>query len=298
MSYIVKEIKLPESKYSIKCPYTMTAEYITIHNTANDATAMNEVSYMHDNNNEVSYHFAIDDQEVINCLPLNRNGWHCGDGGNGTGNRLSIGVEICFSKSGGERYTKAEANTVDYVAKLLKERNWGVDRVKKHQDWSAKVCPHRILNEGRWTSFIQSIEDKLSNTVTTPPPSSPPPSDGTRYRVKLLNGNWLPWVNGTSDFAGIVGSKIDAIQIDGNTTYQVYANGNWYSWVTGYNTTNGSGYAGVYGKPIECIRIQNKTYRVSPLNSNYYPWVTHYNTTDGNGYAGAYTKVIDKLQIQ
>ena len=38
------------SKYSIKCPYQMTPEYITVHNTANDASAENEIAYMNNNN--------------------------------------------------------------------------------------------------------------------------------------------------------------------------------------------------------------------------------------------------------
>ena len=44
------------SKYDIKCPYAMEPIGICIHNTANDAPAKNEVSYMHSNNNEVSFH--------------------------------------------------------------------------------------------------------------------------------------------------------------------------------------------------------------------------------------------------
>ena len=50
---IVKKI-VPESKYNIKCPYTMTPEYISVHNTANDVSARNEISYMIKNNNIVS----------------------------------------------------------------------------------------------------------------------------------------------------------------------------------------------------------------------------------------------------
>lgn len=34
------------SKYGTKCPYTMNPEFITVHNTYNDATAENEVSFM------------------------------------------------------------------------------------------------------------------------------------------------------------------------------------------------------------------------------------------------------------
>jgi N-acetylmuramoyl-L-alanine amidase CwlA len=140
----------------------MTPEYITVHNTANDASANNEVQYMINNSSQVSYHIAVDDVEAVQGLPLDRNGWHCGDG-NGTGNRKSIGVEICYSRSGGERYRKAEQNAIKVIAQLLRERGWGIDRVKKHQDWSGKYCPHRILDEGRWESFKAAIQKELQN---------------------------------------------------------------------------------------------------------------------------------------
>uniref|UniRef100_UPI00406C424F peptidoglycan recognition protein family protein n=1 Tax=Metasolibacillus sp. FSL K6-0083 TaxID=2921416 RepID=UPI00406C424F len=164
MSYVFKQSLLPINKYSLKSPFPMTANYITVHNTANDASAYNEVIYHNRNDNQISYHVAIDDREVIQCLPFNRNAWHCGDG-QGDGNRKSIGIEICYSKSGGARYEAAEENAVHYIATLLKQFGWGVERIKKHQDWSGKYCPHRILDENRWESFkgrVQSALDALN----------------------------------------------------------------------------------------------------------------------------------------
>jgi N-acetylmuramoyl-L-alanine amidase CwlA len=37
---------VPTSKYNIKCTYPMVAEFVVVHNTANDASAANEVAYM------------------------------------------------------------------------------------------------------------------------------------------------------------------------------------------------------------------------------------------------------------
>ena len=168
MAYTFKQTFLPASKYSIKAPYTMVPKFITVHNTANDATAAKEIEYMINNNNQVSYHVAVDDKEVIQAIPFNRNAWHCGDGGGSTdsnalkkGNRISIGVEICFSKSGGVRYGVAEENAVQYIAKLLKQFGWGIERVKKHQDWNGKYCPHRILGEDRWSSFLSRVKKAM-----------------------------------------------------------------------------------------------------------------------------------------
>ncbi|CAM3728737.1 N-acetylmuramoyl-L-alanine amidase [Mesobacillus zeae] len=173
------------NKHNIKCPNAMDPESITIHNTYNDASAENEVKYMTSNNNEVSFHFAIDDKEVVQGIPLNRNAWAAGDG-NGPGNRKSIHIEICYSKSGGTRYYQAEGLTVQFVAQLLKERGWGVERVKKHQDWSGKNCPHRILAEGRWDSFKNAvaIELKKLNSIKVKPKPSNKPTGGL-YKVQV-----------------------------------------------------------------------------------------------------------------
>ena len=71
---------VPSSKYNIKCPYSMNPSAVTRHDTANDASAMSEVSYMIGNSLEVSYHVAVDDyravqekvNEISNKLNLNK----------------------------------------------------------------------------------------------------------------------------------------------------------------------------------------------------------------------------------
>ena len=155
----ITNVKCPENKYSIKCPYEMTPEYITVHNTYNDASAMSEISYMIGNNLKTSFHVAVDNERVVKGIPFTRNAWHSGDG-HGKGNMKSIGIEICYSKSGGERFDEAEELAAEYIAYLLKQYGWGIDRVKKHQDWSSKYCPHRTLDYG-WERFLDKIRHYL-----------------------------------------------------------------------------------------------------------------------------------------
>ncbi|WP_144509141.1 peptidoglycan recognition protein family protein [Bacillus mycoides] len=154
----IRKNLVDSSKYGTKCPYTMNPEFITIHNTYNDATAANEVAYMIRNNNEVSFHIAIDDKEAVQGLPLERNAWACGDG-NGAGNRKSISVEICYSLSGGNRYYKAEDNAAIIVAQLMKQYSIPISKVRTHQSWNGKYCPHRMLAEGRWNNFIERVQN-------------------------------------------------------------------------------------------------------------------------------------------
>jgi len=160
---IIKNI-VPKDKYNIKCPYSMTPSRIVVHNTANDATARNEIAYMISNNQEVSFHYAVDDKEVVQGIPENRNAWHSGDGANGKGNREGVAIEICYSMSGGSRFTQAEQNAVELIVSILKKYNWSVDKVTKHQDYNGKYCPHRTLDMG-WDRFIKMIEAKMNSKL-------------------------------------------------------------------------------------------------------------------------------------
>jgi len=166
---------VPTSKYNIKCPYPMVAEFIVVHNTANDASAENEIKYMISNNEKISFHYAIDDKEIIQGIPENCNAWHAGDG-NGPGNRKGIGIEICYSKSGGQRFIEAEKLAAKFIAYKLNEKGWGIDKVKKHQDFSGKYCPHRTLDMG-WQRFLDMIKselDKLKGADKVTDKNTPP----------------------------------------------------------------------------------------------------------------------------
>ena len=190
--YIIKQNLVASENYSVKCPHSMTAEFIVVHNTANDATAENEVAYMIRNKNQVSFHYAVDDQEVVQGVPINRNTWHAGDG-NGEGNRKGISIEICYSKSGGTRFDQAEKNAAHFIATLLRERQWGIEKVKKHQDFRNKYCPHRTLDKG-WNGFLQMIKSYLNDMPVT----SSSFKVGEKVRVKesatqYATGQALAW---------------------------------------------------------------------------------------------------------
>lgn len=209
---IVKNL-VSQSKYSVKCPYSMTPEFVVVHNTANDATAQNEIKYMISNDNQVSFHFAVDDKEVVQGLPTDRNAWHAGDGGSGRGNRYGIAVEICYSKSGGVRFENAEKNAAKFIAQLLKERGWGIDKVKKHQDFSNKYCPHRTLDKG-WASFVNMIKDYL-NELNKPVQSTQSSSISVGDKVKVKT-TATHYATGQSMASFVKGSTYEVTRIDGN----------------------------------------------------------------------------------
>ncbi|NLG14389.1 MAG: hypothetical protein GX561_09330 [Lentisphaerae bacterium] len=152
-----KKYKLPGPMPELK--------YVTIHNTANNATAQQERNYLNRRKDKayISFHFAVDENEAIQIMRTDEHAWHAGDG-RGDGNKKSIGVEICRSKYKGETnedYMRSEENAVKLAAWLLLEHNLTVDDLRMHFDWSRKRCPHRILEGNRWTEFKEKVRQAM-----------------------------------------------------------------------------------------------------------------------------------------
>ncbi|OIK22129.1 N-acetylmuramoyl-L-alanine amidase [Bacillus amyloliquefaciens] len=157
--------------------YAMNPAYITVHNTANTArgaSAAMHARYEKNPETPTSWHFTVDDKEIYQHLPLNENGWHAGDG-HGTGNRKSIGIEICENSDGD--FEKAVANAQWLIKKLMKDQGISLANVVPHQHWSGKYCPRKLLD--RWDSFKAGISGA---------PSSPAKNEtkigGATYTVK------------------------------------------------------------------------------------------------------------------
>jgi len=170
MNYTINHIP-KNTPYNRRPSLSMTPTTITIHNTGNPtSTAQNERSWLTNpvNNRTASYHIVIDEREAIECIPLNENSWASGDGSSpNSGNRTSIQIEICESGN----YQKTIDNSVTLVAKILKERNWNVTNLKRHWDWSRKICPRLMYDNGNWKpweAFKNSVQSKLGeNNMNT-----------------------------------------------------------------------------------------------------------------------------------
>lgn len=141
--------------------YFMQPLYITIHDTANpNATAIAHGNYLAKNSVAerlpASWHFTIDDINIVQHLPLDESGYHAGDG-NGPGNRKSIGLEICEFTDMNKRL-KAEEKAAEFTTYLVKKLFIPISNIVQHYHWNGKNCP-RILR-GRangWQNFIEAV---------------------------------------------------------------------------------------------------------------------------------------------
>ena len=200
----IRENLVPKDKYAIKCPYTRTPTRVVIHNTANDAPAANEISYMRYNDLEISFHYAVDDVNIVQGIPEIRNAWASGDG-HGKGNMEGIHIEICYSKSGGEKFDKAEQNAAEFTASLLKKYGWGIDKMTKHRDYDGKYCPHRTLDRG-WQRFLSMVKRYME------PAKTPVASKFTPYLIRKNCRDALNIRKGPSTNYGILGQIKDTLR--------------------------------------------------------------------------------------
>lgn len=160
---IVEDLIPAGKKNRPKC--ILLPEYITIHDTGNEsvgADAKCHSKYLKNTDNSVSWHYTVDDSVIYQHLPISENGWHCGDGEGGKGNRKSIGIEICMNKDGNRK--KAENKTAKLVVYLMKKYNIPINNVVQHNYWSGKDCPKLLRSSPNgWTDFLRSITDIKNN---------------------------------------------------------------------------------------------------------------------------------------
>ena len=142
-------------------------KYITIHETGNKnngANALNHAKYIN-NGSSATWHYTVDDKQIIQHYEDSVQCWHCGDG-RGDGNLNSIGIEMCVNSDG--NFNKTIDNTIELVKHLMNKHNIPIENVVQHNKWSGKNCPSNIRS-GKpitWNTFINKIKNKpIENNI-------------------------------------------------------------------------------------------------------------------------------------
>lgn len=227
---MLKQNLIDPSRYSLKCPYTMKPKGLCIHNTYNDASAENEIKNMKNNSSSTSFHMAVDDKEAIQGIPFTRNAWAAGDG-NGPGNRDHIHMEICHSKSGGEKFNLAEARAAKEAADLCIKYGWDITDIKPHSHFAKKNCPHRT----DMRCFLQAVQYHLDQHYK----SNTPINKGIDGKIGIVTADLLNIRESSNANSNIVGKlkkgdKVKLFRDEGNGWYHIYLSYNkGGEWVNG-----------------------------------------------------------------
>lgn len=109
---------------------------------------------------------TVDDKEIYQAQSTN---YKCYHAGTSVGNNTSIGIEICMFNDK-ERQRKCYENAIALVKILLNYYGWGVDKVKRHKDWSGKHCPAWLI-EGKFGYTWNWFKGQLSLSQPTTHPT-------------------------------------------------------------------------------------------------------------------------------
>ena len=129
---------------------------------------------------------------------------------------------------------------------------------------------YRVYADGQWYDEVKGLSKIAGRKKQAISAVAVKVSKGNiKYRVHLLNGDWLPWVtdydinDNVNGYAGIKGKVIDGLQVEfegvGNykATYRVRKQGQkFFDWQ--HNTekdSNQDGYAGLFGAKIDGLQI-------------------------------------------
>lgn len=141
---------------------------VTIHNTSNWSNGANALAHANLLRNGwkdvyTSWHYVVDKDYAVRCVPENEVAWCQGDG-NGDGNMTTISIEICDNADGDIR--QATDNAVILTADILR-RN-GITNVNghlfQHNNWTGKDCPYDIRrgNPYDWGTFVSKVQQALN----------------------------------------------------------------------------------------------------------------------------------------
>ncbi len=174
---------IPNGRFGRHKTRFMRPRYITIHSTQNfggGADARTHARLLqrgglkseHNSLGFLTWHFTVDDHSIYQTLPTNEQGQHADY--EGTGNRKSIGIEMC------ENAGNSRAATLDRTAKLAAElmRRYDIPlkNVVPHQRWERirfddgqnlgrKNCPHFLMTDGKpgpkWNAFLAQVKGHL-----------------------------------------------------------------------------------------------------------------------------------------
>lgn len=303
MSYDFKEIWCNKGNFTESNRKSSEIDTLVIHYTGNDGdTAANNGNYFKNNVVETSAHYFVDDTTVVRSVADKNIAWHAGDWDI---NCRSIGIEIAGSTT--ECTGKTLENVILLTQRLMKKYNIKKDRVIRHYDANGKLCPaywcgssaknrlwkeqfwnnldekttekkevrksaltYRVYADGQWYDEVKGLSNIAGRAKQAISGVAVKVSEGNlRYRVHLLNGDWLPWVDGydieddINGYAGIKGKVIDGLQVefegvgDYKATYRVRKQcAGFFDWQ--YNTEKDSkqdGYAGLLGTKIDGVQI-------------------------------------------
>lgn len=174
--------------------YGNPKSHIVIHETANQKPGADAAAHARlqkgGNSRAASWHYTVDDKEIVQSFPDDVKCWHSGS----AYNSKSIGIEICVNSDG--NFKKAVQNAAELTKYLMKKYGIPVKNVITHNVCTGKDCPHFLRSGSKgitWNGFLNMLDGKVSvkepskSTSSAPKKSAGSPDFNTNSVVDFLN---------------------------------------------------------------------------------------------------------------
>src|SRR5690625_4943703 len=159
-------------------------KYITIHETDNTNNGADAIAHgklqARGNPRNASWHYTVDDKQVVQSFEHSAQCWHAGDGRE-QGNLNSIAIEICVNQDG--NFDKAVDNAVELTKQIMKTENISIDNVVQHNKWSGKNCPRNLRKSG-WNDYINALKGEEKPPAPKPKPKPKPSTSKPKPKPK------------------------------------------------------------------------------------------------------------------
>ena len=142
--------------------------FLTIHETDNRSSGADSQAHNSlltgDTSDITGWHYTVDDHAIYHNIPDNEISWNAGDSRTKPGGNMNgIGIEMCVNLT--NDFEATLHNTAAVCAELLMLYDLRPDAVYFHEDFMDKVCPHRLISEGRKEEFEQMIVDDYTELL-------------------------------------------------------------------------------------------------------------------------------------
>ena len=153
---------MPASKVNQRPGRLMVPNRYVQHDTGNRTRGANAAMHMRylfngAEGQQLGYHFAVDDREAYQMIPVNEIAWHAGDG-SGPCNMRGLSCELAINSD--IDVPRSRENAAILAAELMNAL--GIETLSKHQDCSGKLCPQSLLNEPngwtKWTARVRALQ--------------------------------------------------------------------------------------------------------------------------------------------
>lgn len=135
------------------------------------------------NTSYLSWHFTVDDSQIIQHIPVGEVAWHAGDGDGGDYNLHAVAIRICMDPLCDVK--AALHNAALLTAYLVKKERIPFSGILRPGNWGLKSRPGILQDAGAWQAFLKDCAGEYAKLLS---PATLPAGEAVPGAIVVVNG--------------------------------------------------------------------------------------------------------------